>query len=181
MKKIIRLNESDIVRIVKRILKEQAIVSGPYKPLGRVTLGDLYILKTDKVMCMNKTNNETIVATNNVCPSGYITIPANKFFVSGEKRNTDNSLMIMPTSQGEYVLGTNNGQGYNSEEEAKKAISKIINPEGFKGRQVEKTPTGKTVTKYSREGDLKSVKQNINYTNPQGQQSTLKSKTSSGL
>jgi hypothetical protein len=179
MKKIIRLNESDIVRIVKRVLKEQTKVSGPYKPLTQ-PIGDLYIIKTDKNACMDQrtamSRNQITILTGNTCPPEHIFIPGNKYFIS------DSSMKVMSPDRGEYyVAATNNGQGYNSEEDAKKGVSQIMNPEGYKGKKVVKNQYGKEVSKYDKEGNLKTVKQKFNYVDQSGVQQRVNQKRTTGL
>lgn len=94
MKKIVRLTESDLVKLVKRVIQEQAAapvagetqVSGPF--------GDI--------------------------PQYYVYEKNNKFFIYQTNASTKNPTLLGGT------LWSNNGQGYNSKQEAEKVITSVL-------------------------------------------------------
>ena len=69
MNRIVRLTESDLVRIVKRVIQEEVIdntgsqyytkVEGPFKDVGYRGSGTVYIMKLEKTLCRySKTPSE---------------------------------------------------------------------------------------------------------------------------
>jgi hypothetical protein len=79
-----------------------------------------------------------------------------------------------------YVSATNNGQGFNTLEEAKKGVSLVLNPQGKTGRQVEKGTDEqgtkyKRVTKYNQQGDVQKSK--LNMTTAVGNKTVQKGKS----
>ncbi len=173
MRKIIRLTESDLIKIVKRVISEQIKVEGPFKSSTTV-LGDLYIMKHDKTYCMDQrrelSRNQVSVMTGSTCPQEFLTFPANKFYVYLKE---DEKLKLPSPDREGYFEMTNNGQGYDTQEEAKKAIARIFNPENRTGRSVVKKGEGqkgqsKMVSKYDKEGNLTKNKMSWNYTDEKG-------------
>lgn len=181
MKNIIRLTESELVKLIKKIIKEQTTTSGPYRSPTE-PIGDLYIVKVDRNMCMDQraqlTRNQLTFATGSTCPSEFIFLPGNKFYVY---TTGSGKLKMFAPEQNQFILATNNRNGYNTEEEAKGAVSKLINPRGYVGRRVEKTNLGKNIYRYDQKGNLLKVKSKWNYTDDQGQQQKGRSTETTGL
>ena len=160
----------------KGVLSEQFTkVEGPYKDAAaQGGTGDLYIMKLEKSMCRwdQETkaqafgDNQSIYRgymtpmTGATCGEGFTTIPGGKFYVQG---TADGKIQMYNVGSRYYDTATNMGQGYNTAEEAKKAITTLFNPKGYTGRQVEKGTDDvgtkwKTVTKYDKEGTIKGDK-----------------------
>ena len=151
----------------KSVLSEQFTkVEGPFKDQVE-GVGNVYIMKLEKTLCRwdgeprgYLFKGQVIQSSGNTCGEGFTTIPAGKFYV--QYHNTSNGKIEMFNSGSRYyVSATNNGQGYNSQEEARKGVSLLLNPQGKVGRNVQKIDGGKIVSKYNQQGDLKKVK--INY------------------
>ena len=160
----------------KGVLTEQYTkVEGPYKDAGIAGTGDLYIMKLEKSMCrwdqQSKAqlfgDNESIYRgyttpmTGATCGEGFTTIPGGKFYVQG---TVDGKIQMYNKDSRYYDTATNIGQGYNTAEEAKKAITILFNPKGSTGRQVVKGTDpqggkGKIVVKYDKEGTIKGSKE----------------------
>ena len=161
----------------KGVLSEQFTkVEGPYKDVAaQGGTGDLYIMKLEKSMCrwdqQNKSqafgDNESIYRgymtpmTGATCGEGFTTIPGGKFYVQGV---VSGKIQMYNVDSRYYDSATNNGQGYNTAEDAKNAITLMFNPKGKTGRQVEKGTDDvgtkwKTVTKYDKEGTIKRSKE----------------------
>ena len=175
MKKVVRLTESDLVRIVKRVIQEEVIdntgsqyytkVEGPFKDVGYRGSGTVYIMKLEKTLCRySKTPSEfynrIYVMTGSTCGEEYTTIPGGKFYIQQE---SEGKIKSFHHESRFYVSSTNNGQGFNTLEEAKKGVSLILNPQGKTGRQVEKGvdvhgTKYKQVTKYNQQGDVQKGK-----------------------
>ena len=160
----------------KGVLSEQFTkVEGPYKDAGaQGGTGDLYIMKLEKSMCrwdqQNKSkafgDNESnyrgymTPMTGDTCGEGFTTIPGGKFYVQG---TVDGKIKMYNVGSRYYDTATNMGQGYNTAEEAKKAITTLFNPKGYTGRQVEKGTAEdgtkyKDVTKFDKEGVVQKNK-----------------------
>ena len=149
-----------------KLLGEQSLpvktISGPYKPINEVSF-DLYIVKLEQSMCRDdrrQMSRFTLTPmTGETCPQEFIPLPGNRFYIYWPA--SDGLRMFTPEHQN-YVLATNNSQGYSTEEEAKKAVSKIINPQGVVGRQVKNISQDgvnyKSVSKYDKQGNLIRVK-----------------------
>jgi len=186
MKKIIRLTESDLARIIKNVIKEQIRVEGPFTT--KITpYSDLYIMKHDKTFCMDQTRsfsrNKISVMTGSTCPEEHITFPVNKFYVYQKE---DEKLKLMSPDRMGYFEMTNNGQGYNTQEEAKKAISILFNPKNKTGRSVDKSSVGqkgygKQISKYDKKGNLIKTKSVWNYTDEEGKKQKGREVTKTGL
>jgi len=168
------ISEDEKIRILnlyggfkKGLINEQYIkVEGPFK--DQIDgVGNVYIMKLEKTLCRwdrepkgNLYKGQVIQSSGNTCEEGFTTIPAGKFYV--QYHNTSNGKIEMFNSNSPYyVSATNNGQGYNSQDEARKGVSQLFNPEGKVGRNVQKIDGGKKMSKYNQQGDLKKVK--INY------------------
>ena len=173
MKRIIRLTESDLTRIVKRIISEQTRIEGPFKNYNSV-YNDLYIMKHDQTFCMDQrrdlTRNKVSPMSGSSCPAEFITFPANKFYVY--QKQGEAIKLMSPDSTG-YLEMTNNGQGYNTQEEAKSAIARLFNPQNNTGRSVLKRGEGqdgytKIVSKYDKKGNLIKNKSSWNFTDEKG-------------
>jgi len=181
MKKILKLTETELIKLIKRIIKEQNTTSGPYRSLVE-PLGDLFIVKLDRNMCMDQrreiTRNQLSYATGSTCPDQFIMFPGNKFYVY---KSEQGQLKMFTPERTQFALATNNRNGYNTEQDAKNAVSKIINPQGYTGRKVEKTNQGKVVSKYDKQGNLQQVKSKWNYVDPQGQLQKGRSTQRTGL
>ena len=92
----------------------------------------------------------------------------------------DGKIQMFNNGSRYYVSSTNNGQGYNTLEEAKKGVSLVLNPKGNTGRQVEKGTaddgtTYKQVTKYNQQGDVQKSK--LKMTTATGDKSVEKGKS----
>jgi hypothetical protein len=184
MKKFI-ISEEEKSRILslhegfkKGLLNEQFTkVEGPFKDVAAAGTGDLYIMKLEKSLCRwdgeIKTqalgddtimyNGQLFQMTGTTCGEGFTTIPGGKFYVQYHSGMTDGKIKMLPTDNKGYVAATNNGQGYNSVEEAKKGVSLMLNPQGNTGRQVNKGTTKdgskyKEVNKYNQQGDIQKSK-----------------------
>ena len=166
-KRILNLYES----FKKKVVSEQYTkIEGPF--IDRLEgVGNVYIMKLEKSLCrwdgQSKSqafgDNTSIYTgqvfqmTGSTCGEGFTTIPAGKFYI--QFHNTSSGKIEMFNSGSRYyVTATNNGQGYATQEEAKKGVALLLNPDGKVGRNVQKTELGKTVSKYNQQGDLKSVK-----------------------
>ena len=158
-KRILNLHE----RFKKGVLTEQYTkVEGPFTDKLR-GIGDLYIMSLDKSLCLyskkpSQFYNKTYLMTGSTCGEEYTTIPGGKFYV--QFHNTSNGKIESFTLDSSYyVTSTNNGQGYNTLEDAKKGVSLLFNPQGKVGRNVTKSDDGrKIISKYNQQGDLKKVK-----------------------
>jgi hypothetical protein len=173
MGKIIKLTESQLKEVIKTVISEEKIIneqqsspykiiSGPYKPINEVGF-DLYIVRLEQSMCRDDRREGTrfnmVYMTGTTCPQDFTPFPANRMYLFWP--SSSGLRMFTPDHQ-TYVLATNNGQGYGTEEEAKKAVAKIINPQGRTGRQVRNFSQDgvnyKSVSKYDRQGNLIKVK-----------------------
>jgi hypothetical protein len=150
-------------------LNEQTRIEGPFKNPNSTT-GDLYVMKNEKNMCRNDNADLTRYTiypmTGSTCDQGYTLIPGGKYYVQFFHSVKNNIYMFTPEYK-EYFVATNNGQGYATPQEAKKAISQILNPAGNVGRNVTnikskdqygKDQTYKMVSKYDKQGNLKKIK-----------------------
>jgi hypothetical protein len=200
MKKI-HITESEKSRILNlhynvknNILKEQYTqVEGPFKDVASAGTGDLYIMKLEKSLCrwdgQSKSRafgdntslytGQVFEMTGTTCGEGFTTIPGGKFYV---QNSSDGKIKMFNNQSRHYVYATNNGQGYNTVEDAKKGVSSLLNPKGNVGRTVQKGTAEdgtkyKQVTKYNREGDVQQNK--LKMTNTSGQKTV--EKTRSGL
>jgi len=139
--------------------------------------GNLFIMKLEKTL--SRYDGELAFGSKSkASPGEYIVmsettqddkdftqIPGGKFYVLSE---SDKGKIVMFNKDSRfYTNATNNSKGYNTKEEAKKAISLIMNPEGKKGRQVQrgtykddkgKEVPFKKVSRYDSEGNLKQTK-----------------------
>jgi hypothetical protein len=166
-KRILNLHES----FKKKVVSEQYTkIEGPF--IDRLEgVGNVYIMKLEKSLCrwdgQSKSQafgdntsvytGQVFQMTGSTCGEGFTTISAGKFYI--QFHNTSSGKIEMFNSGSRYyVTATNNGQGYTTQEEAKKGVSLLLNPDGKVGRNVQKTELGKTVSKYNQQGDLKSVK-----------------------
>ena len=137
-------------------------VEGPYKNVtGNALTGDLYIMRLEKSMCRHQHHYHTLTPmTGTTCGEEYITIPGGKFYI----QTSDNGIIRMLTAEHkQYVTATNNGQGYDNIEDAKKALILVLNPDGYTGRQVQKGTAQdgtkyKQVTKYNQQGIVQKNK-----------------------
>jgi len=162
-RRIINLHEG----FKKTLISEQVSGATSGTTSGIEGVGNVYIMKLEKTLCRwdgqprgNLFKGQVIQSSGNTCGEGFTTIPAGKFYV--QYHNTSNGKIEMFNSGSRYyVSATNNGQGYNSQEEARKGVSLLLNPQGKVGRNVQKIDGGKIVSKYNQQGDLKKVK--INY------------------
>lgn len=186
MKRIIRLTESDLARIVKRVISEQTRVEGPFKNNTGV-YDELYIMRHDQTFCMDQrrtlTRNQVSPMSGSTCPAEFITFPANKFYVYQKQAET---IKLMSPDATGYLEMTNNGKGYNTQEEAKSAIARLFNPQSKTGRSVIKKGEGqkghsKIVQKYDKEGNLIKNKASWNYTDEQGKQQKGREVQKTGL
>ena len=147
----------------KGLLSEQYTkVEGPFKD-QMVGIGNLYIMKLENSLCVyskkpSQFYNKIYLMTGSTCGEEYTTIPGGKFYV--QFHNTSNGKIESFTLDSSYyVTSTNNGQGYNTLEDAKKGVSLLFNPQGKVGRNVTKSDDGrKIISKYNQQGDLKKVK-----------------------
>ena len=155
----------------KGVLTEQYTkVEGPFKDQIE-GVGNIYIMKLEKSLCRwdggmksqafgdntSLYNGQIFQMTGSTCGEGFTTIPEGKFYV--QYHNTSNGKITSFNSGSRYyVSATNNGQGYDSQEDAKKGVSLLLNPEGKVGRNVTNYDGGKVVSKYNQQGDLKKVK-----------------------
>jgi hypothetical protein len=196
MKKFI-ISEEERSRILslhegfkKGLLSEQSVkVSGPYKcinPDDCVDNGfygkDIYIVKLNKTACRyekqgNMNYMEWFPVSGDTCGEGLTSYSGGKFYVASSWGN--NGIGIPEENT---LLSTNGGNGYDTEEEAKKAVSQILNPKGKTGRQVQKGTAKdgtkyKQVTKYDQQGDVQKSK--LNLTSSTGNKTV--EKTKSGL
>lgn len=186
MGKIITLTENELITIIKNVIKEQIRVEGPFKSSTAI-YDDLYIMKHDKNYCMDQrreiTRNQVSVMTGSTCPEEHITFPINKFYVYQKQQE---KLKLPSPEQRGYLEMTNNGQGYNTQEEAKKAIARLFNPENKTGRSVIKRGEGqkgqsKIVSKYDKQGNLIKNKMSWNYTDEEGKKQKGREVTKTGL
>ena len=170
----VKLTETQLKRV---IINEQIKVAGPFNKF-MLGVGDaakrdtLYIMKYDKDMCYQNKNlfdgkglyqgDLFPPDESGKCTQHQTKLPKNKFYI----HHGDNMKNYEHTDD-EHAIATNNQQGFNSAEEAKKSVSQLINPDGKKGRQVAKGTytgdggakgVGKTISKYDKEGNLKSIK-----------------------
>ena len=147
----------------KGVITEQFTkVEGPYKNVaGIAIIGDLYIMRLEKSMCRHQSQNFTMTSmTGTTCGEDYITIPGGKFYIGTSE---DGKIRMLTSNHKQYVSATNNGQGYNTLEDAKKGVALVLNPQGKTGRQVEKGTAQdgtkyKQVTKYNQQGDVQKSK-----------------------
>ena len=168
----------------KGLLNEQVIdlngsqyytkVEGPFKDVAAAGTGDLYIMKLEKSLCRwdggmksqafgdntSLSTGQIFQMTGSTCAEGLTTIPGGKFYVQNVM---DGKIQMFNNQSRYYVSSTNNGQGYNTLEEAKKGVSLVLNPKGNTGRQVEKGTADdgtnyKQVTKYNQQGDVQKSK-----------------------
>jgi len=177
----------------KGVISEQFTkVEGPYKDVAaQGGTGDLYIMKLEKSMCRwdQETkhplfgDNESMYMgymtpmTAATCGEGFTTIPGGKFYV---QRVEDGKIVTFHKDSRYYVSATNNGQGYNTSEDAKKGVALVLNPQGKTGRQVEKGTAQdgtkyKQVTKYNQQGDIQKSK--LKMTTATGNKSVEKGKS----
>jgi hypothetical protein len=143
-------------------------VEGPFKDVAYVGTGDVYIMKLEKTLCRytktpSEFYNKIYVMTGTTCGEEYTTIPGGKFYIQQE---SEGKITSFHRESRYYVNATNNGQGYNTVEEAKKGISILFNPKGSAGRQVLKGTNDigekyKQVTKYDKEGNVQKSKTKI--------------------
>ena len=143
----------------KGVLTEQYTkVEGPFKDVAFAGTGDLYIMKLEKSLCRwdgvmksQAFGDNTSLSTGQIfqmtgwtCGEGFTTIPGGKFYVQNV---ADGKIQMFNNGSKFYVSATNNGQGYNTLEDAKKGVALVLNPQGKTGRQVEKG-TAQDGTKY---------------------------------
>jgi hypothetical protein len=171
-------------------------VEGPFQT--QTFQGSVYIMKLEKTLCRYDdatkrkvygdeydsiaAGGEYILMTGSTCNSvhpGFTTIPGGKFYVLYQGGD-DGSLIMYPRGSQNYTLATNGSKGYNTKEEAKKAISLIMNPQGKVGRDVIRGTSDdggkyKIVNKYNQQGDLKKVKST--WTTDSGDKNRNKRKT----
>jgi hypothetical protein len=162
------------------IVEQFVTIKGPYRNVsGDAGVSQLFVMRLDKPLCRytGKVNvvtdpvnapmkDQYYTMTGSSCPTDYELTPSGKFYVQFIDINSK-KLKMFPSTMGPYVVATNNGQGYATEQEAIKAVSNIINPSGKVGRQVTKIDGNvKQIEKYNRQGDLKKVK----IKSPQGTQ-----------
>jgi hypothetical protein len=177
MRKII-ISEEEKIRILnlheefkKPILNEQSVkVSGPYKCINPNDCldndfygQDIYIVKLNKTACRyekqgNLNYMKWFPVSGDTCGEELTSYLGGKFYVASSWGNNG---MGIPKEN--TLLSTNGGNGYNTEEEAKRAVSQILNPKGKKGRQVTKGTADdgskyKQVTKYDQQGDVQNSK-----------------------
>jgi hypothetical protein len=166
-------------------------VEGPFKDVGTAGTGDIYIMKLEKTLCRwdggmksqsfgdntSLSTGQIFQMTGSTCGEGFTTIPSGKFYV----QNVINGKIVMFNKGSvHYVSATNNGQGFNTLEEAKKGVSLVLNPQGKTGRQVEKGTDEqgtkyKRVTKYNQQGDVQKSK--LNMTTAVGNKTVQKGKS----
>ena len=176
----------------KGVLNEQYTqVEGPFKDVAYAGTGDLYIMKLEKSLC--RWNKETksqafgddtslyrgqiIAMSGSTCGEGFVTIPGGKFYVH---HPVDGKIEMFNSGSRYYINATNNGQGYNTVEDAKKGVSLLLNPQGKTGRQVQKGTDEqgtkyKQVTKYDQQGDVQKSK--LKMTTSAGNKSVEKAKS----
>jgi len=176
----------------KGVLNEQYTqVEGPFKDVAYAGTGDLYIMKLEKSLC--RWNKETksqafgddtslyrgqiIAMSGSTCGEGFVTIPSGKFYVH---HPVDGKIEMFNSGSRYYINATNNGQGYNTVEDAKKGVSLLLNPQGKTGRQVQKGTDEqgtkyKQVTKYDQQGDVQKSK--LKMTTSAGNKSVEKAKS----
>jgi hypothetical protein len=176
----------------KGVLNEQYTqVEGPFKDVAYAGTGDLYIMKLEKSLC--RWNKETksqafgddtslyrgqiIAMSGSTCGEGFVTIPGGKFYVH---HPVDGKIEMFNSGSRYYINATNNGQGYNTVEDAKKGVSLLLNPQGKTGRQVQKGTDEqgtkyKQVTKYDQQGDVQKSK--LKMTTAAGNKSVEKAKS----
>jgi hypothetical protein len=143
-------------------------VEGPFKDVAYAGTGDVYIMKLEKTLCRytktpSEFYNRIYVMTGTTCGEEYTTIPGGKLYIQHE---SDGKIVSFHKESRYYVNATNNGQGYNTVEEAKKGISILFNPKGSAGRQVQKGTNDigekyKQVVKYDKQGDVQKSKTKI--------------------
>jgi hypothetical protein len=184
--KLINAKSGDVKPLVteNNIVEQFVTIKGPYNDVtGESGGGQLFIVRLDKPLCrytgkapdIANPTKETLNApmrdqyysmTGSSCPTDYVLTPSGKFYVQFMNINSK-KLQMFPPSMSSYVVATNNGQGYATEQEAINAVSKIINPSGKVGRQVTKINGNvKHIAKYNRQGELKKLK----IKSPQGTQ-----------
>ena len=157
-------------------------VEGPFKDVAFAGTGDIYIMKLEKSLCRYDTSpsniyNQLFLMTGSTCGEGFTTIPGGKFYV---QRVEDGKIVTFYKDSRYYVSATNNGQGYNTSEDAKKGVALVLNPQGKTGRQVEKGTAQdctkyKQVTKYNQQGDIQKSK--LKMTTATGNKSVEKGKS----
>lgn len=140
-------------------------VEGPFKDVVPVGTGDIYIMKLEKSLCRYDTSpshmyNQIFLMTGSTCGEGFTTIPGGKFYIQNVQ---DGKIVTLHKDSKHYVSATNNGQGYNTLEDAKKGAALVLNPKGSTGRQVEKGTAEdgtkyKDVTKFDKEGVVQKNK-----------------------
>ena len=176
----------------KGVLTEQYTkVEGPFKDVAFAGTGDLYIMKLEKSLCRwdgvmksqafgdntSLSTGQLFLMTGSTCGEGFTTIPGGKFYV---QRVEDGKIVTFYKDSRYYVSATNNGQGYNTLEDAKKGVALVLNPQGKTGRQVEKGTAQdgtkyKQVTKYNQQGDIQKSK--LKMTTATGNKSVEKGKS----
>jgi len=160
----------------KPLLNEQYTkVEGPFKDVAfAMGMGDLYVMKLEKSLCRWDGgtrhplfgDNERLSSgmifemTGSTCTEGFTTIPGGKFYV---QHVMDGNIHMFNNGSNFYGFATNNGQGYNTLEEAKKGVASLLNPKGKTGRQVVKGTAEdgtkyKQVTKYNQQGEIQRSK-----------------------
>jgi hypothetical protein len=176
----------------KGVLNEQYTqVEGPFKDVAYAGTGDLYIMKLEKSLCRwdketksqafgdntSLYRGQVIEMTGSTCGEGFVTIPGGKFYVH---HPVDGKIEMFNSGSRYYINATNNGQGYNTVEDAKKGVSLLLNPQGKTGRQVQKGTAEdgtkyKQVTKYDQQGDIQKSK--LKMTTAAGDKSVEKAKS----
>jgi hypothetical protein len=176
----------------KGVLNEQYTqVEGPFKDVAYAGTGDLYIMKLEKSLCRwdKETKSQAfgddtslyrgqiIAMSGSTCGEGFVTIPGGKFYVH---HPVDGKIEMFNSGSRYYINATNNGQGYNTVEDAKKGVSLLLNPQGKTGRQVQKGTDEqgtkyKQVTKYDQQGDVQKSK--LKMTTAAGNKSVEKAKS----
>lgn len=176
----------------KGVLNEQYTqVEGPFKDVAYAGTGDLYIMKLEKSLCRwdKETKSQAfgddtslyrgqiIAMSGSTCGEGFVTIPGGKFYVH---HPVDGKIEMFNSGSRYYINATNNGQGYNTVEDAKKGVSLLLNPQGKTGRQVQKGTDEqgtkyKQVTKYDQQGDIQKSK--LKMTTAAGNKSVEKAKS----
>ena len=176
----------------KGVLTEQYTkVEGPFKDVAFAGTGDLYIMKLEKSLCRwdgvtksqafgdntSLSTGQIFQMTGSTCGEGFTTIPGGKFYVQNV---ADGKIQMFNNGSKFYVSATNNGQGYNTLEDAKKGVALVLNPQGKTGRQVEKGTAQdgtkyKQVTKYNQQGDIQKSK--LKMTTATGNKSVEKGKS----
>jgi hypothetical protein len=176
----------------KGVLNEQYTqAEGPFKDVAAAGTGDLYIMKLEKSLCRwdGETKSQAFgddsslyqgqifQMTGTTCGEGFTTIPGGKFYV---QHPVDGKIEMFNRGSMYYVNATNNGQGYNTVEDAKKGVSLLLNPQGKTGRQVQKGTDAqgtkyRQVTKYDQQGDVQKNK--LKMTTAAGNTSVEKAKS----